>query len=115
MTPTEQAEAANFLAQLATIPGFDHPDLHRWVAALRAAPQAAPAAPAPEQWGTFEAGIALTTACGTATGFAAAPQAEPSDEQIDGILRAAWQDSTRYVLASDMRGARAVLALRGSK
>ena len=79
MTPTEQAEAANFLAQLATIPGFDHPDLHRWVAALRAA-----------------------------------PQAEPSDEQIDGILRAAWQDSTRYVLASDMRGARAVLAL-GSK
>jgi len=48
MTPTEQAEAANFLAQLATIPGFDHPDLHRWVAALRAAPQAAPAAPAAE-------------------------------------------------------------------
>ena len=43
MTPTEQAEAANFLAQLATIPGFDHPDLHRWVTALRAAP-AAPAA-----------------------------------------------------------------------
>ena len=45
MTPTEQAEAANFLAQLATIPGFDHPDLHRWVAALRAAPQAAPSPP----------------------------------------------------------------------